>query len=96
MGTDEHPIAVIGRGESIAVGFTNPSERGPGPSPDEVANLETFAEEESPSEEQEGDVEAAEKPKKLSDERAAAIEGLRDSQGWVFPKVKVCFHYHDM
>lgn len=84
---NETTIPVIGRGDSLAIQFAaNPSTT-VSPTDEQTKELEAHIEEETAS--NEDDVEALDK-EKLSDERAAAIELLKESQGWVFPKVKVC------
>lgn len=75
---EEHFTPVIGRGESLAVGFQNPSIAAAKP-----PGVDAIGEE---GEEGGDDVES---PKDLAAERAADIEALKASQGWVFPKVKV-------
>ena len=91
MGEDDHIIPVIGRGESLATGLVNPSTT-TAPNASQITELEAHAENEEPSPESEagddGDVENA-GGKELSAERQAAIESLKDSMGWIFPKVKV-------
>ena len=101
MGEDDHIIPVIGRGESLATGFVNPSTT-TAPNASQITELEAHAENEEPSPESEADFDEFKKHlsgddgdvenaggKELSAERQAAIESLKDSMGWIFPKVKV-------
>jgi len=69
----EHPTAVIGRGESVIAKGTA----------EEAEYLQRH-----PSAAAATDAEAADGEENLKNEEAE-IEGIKESQGWIFPKVKL-------
>ena len=83
FGDDEHPIPMIGRGESLATGYAQAAVSRPA-----AAHTQETMEiaEEDPS--MEKDVEANKEEQAPDD-----IEQLQASKGWMFPQVKVRVWY---